>query len=160
MIDKALRRLELTVVDPIEDLRAVPGADVAPQKFAEPLDIVPDEGRSPCRMLVIEGCVDRRAGPQIVQIRARPQVDGFLLNRFVEIANQRRVGPRLIRRVRNLPFSAVDHGHDNGVLAGRLDLRPLLQLDDYGVLFTVGVKACEDEVDALRSEWNLVLDSD
>src|SRR5690606_18752300 len=74
------------------------------------------------------------------------------------IANQRRVGPRLIRGMRDLSPRAVDHGHDDGILPGRLDLRPLLELDDHRVLVSVGIAAREDEVDALRSEGNLVLD--
>src|SRR5690606_22855924 len=77
---------------------------------------------------------------------------------LVEIPNQRRVGPRLIRGMRDLSPRAVDHGRDAGILPGRLDLRPLLELDDHRVLVSVGIAARQDEVDALRGERNPVLD--
>src|SRR5690606_23198433 len=61
-------------------------------------------------------------------------------------------------RMRDLSPCAVDDRRDDRVLVGRLDLRPLLELDDDRVVVAVGVPAGEDEVDALGGERNLVLD--
>ena len=158
MIDETLRGLEPAVVDSVEDSRAVAGADVAPQKLAEPLDVVPDESRRPRRMLVIEGRVDGRTGRQVVQIGARPETYRVVLHGLVEIPDQRRVGPGLIGGMRDFALRTVDHGRHDSVLLRRLHLGPLLELDDHRVLVVFGIAPREDEVDTLRSERNLVLD--
>src|SRR5690606_4309542 len=73
VIDEALRGLELAVVDSVEDSRAVSGTDVAPQEFAQLLDVLPDERRRPRRMLSVEGRADSSIGLQVVQVRAWPR---------------------------------------------------------------------------------------
>src|SRR5690606_39181790 len=91
-------------------------------------------------------------GFAIVQVGAGTQVYVVVLNRLVEVLQDRGIRPRLVRRVRDFAYTAAYERRHHTVLLGSVGHVPLLELDDDRRLAPSWCRplARRHEVDALR----------
>lgn len=80
----------------------------------------------------------------------------FVLHGFVEVTDERGVGPGLVRGVQHFPFPAANERLDDCILGRGLDGCPLLQLDDDDGFLLRLIQPRQNEIDALGGERNLV----
>ena len=81
-----------------------------------------------------------------------------VLDVLVIVSNECCVRPSLVGRMSLLAYAPSHEGLDDRVLLRAGRLRPLLQFDDYRVVTAGVVSPGQNEVDAVRGQWNLILD--
>jgi len=158
---QALRGLDASVVDLVDDPAVVTGLDHALDVFAQLHDVALRERGGVFQVVGVYRVVQRIVGRShvVVQVGARPEPDTLYLRVLVIVANHLRVAPCLVGRVHDAAVGAARERFNQTVEPFHLvQLFPLLQLDNHDVRTAAGIVARDQEVHALGRVGQVVLD--
>ena len=113
MVGQLLRGANSALLDPVEEGAFVSLANMFLDELGELVRLILQEHRSACNYVRITFISKLGSRPAIVKIRAGIQLNPIVVDLLVEIAEQRRIAPCLVRRVRLIADSTANISADH-----------------------------------------------